>query len=1443
MEDNILILPIDPETFTVETYSQEDIDIIPSSEFDTVFSQSTDYIEYYVYDENQNLIFPPTTQELITYNVKDGNVNLDPIVDLQRQGFDEGNYYINYYFYRKHLGSSVQDKYYISEISADRTEIRLASSLIDNDTIISSSNDFITYRDTQDYFVDFYLNFGDNDLVIANNIKLDTTVDDNPTVLIKLYAPLPANIDLKTQCWVVENISEAQGYQVRFPIPVFEPQDFTFIAGPNYSLNIKNESGTDSETVTYDTLVNSNITSSTQQINSLLNEKGLKINVNYEDRSQYIKFSSALTRLENFYYKAGLIESYQNEIASLESNITGSTTGSIAYSSSKASYQGKIDNIITNFDQYEYFLYYNSGSQYSYPKSSTTKPYTLYSTGSATVLNWLGSADPSNVYYGGQALSASNYDQENQDWLYWAIPEYLRDDPENQKYELFVDMVGQHYDNIWVYTKDVVNKFDADNRLDYGISKDLVADAIRDFGVKLYSNNFNVNDLYNAFLGITPSGSAFPYTEDQTTVFPVSGQKELILNPISASSNIVPLDDANKRLYKRIYHNIPYLLKTKGTVAGLRALITSYGIPDTILRINEFGDQTLNTTQNWELEQREFNYALNVDGTNHISSSFDLSSEWGAVTPKTIQFRFKTAGLPTGSLKQFLWTGDSNQSIIAIEYNGPGLTSGSYSGSYLDPDRFYGTASFFPQGITAGAPSSSLYLPIFDGEWWSLQASVDYSTTNTASFYVANNIDNQIGFIKSGSVGVTGSFYRDVNIAHLPASQSFSGYEFFSGSYQEIRYWTPVLSVDSFKNYTLNPYSVVGNSINSTSDELAFRASLGSLLDTTSRTSIHPKISGFYTTASFTTGSSFYISSASFVDNKELIYPNQVAVGIKNRITDKITLENNIIPSGDTLSPLQSIEQKSYTTQNYTPNTNYLEVAFSPSNQVDNDIISQIGNFNIGDYIGDPRQVSESRYNYPDLDTLRDTYFKKYTKSYEVKDFVRLIKYLDNSLFKMIKDFTPARTSLSSGVVVKQHMLERNKLRATQVSWEDEQYTGSVKPFVQDYNTGSLYHVSGGAGGFFNLYNGLDFHPSGSDGTGADNRFGIEQSWIETRETISGSTYYIRDDQREFYNGEFSGSSERLKLQRGLGIGDEDPCNAYYTWNNIPEYLYRIVALSGSDGEYLVTELTGGIPPTFTASDAYYSASFAVDYLGIITPPTGVNVSIVGDVTYISASGGSSPYYELISPTGSATYRTASFSIQTPFRPLEYSNYNQVIEVTASALQPTASILTFGMITGSTERSASGFEVNIYGNITAPTIYTASLYGSIVYSESIGNSYYPAITSSLTRTAHITASVPYGWYNVGELISGSVTDTQEDLDLFYVYLGRGSSQSSACGNIDERFRIDNITLKDATALYNDTDDYLGRIIFESAGYYSDGNIVRYWDGTAFTTLNRCSEYS
>ena len=1088
MEEQILITQVDPKTFDFQNYTEQDNILISSSRLDTAFTASTDYIEYYAYDENLNLIYPtlPNVKavQVNTFSVINGDTVLYPDIDLENAGYSYGTFFSTYNFYRRLLGSSIDLNYYISEISSDRTELRLKSNTIPSDLIISSSNDFIQRREVADYFVDFLLNFGYDQQVISNNIKLDTETEIEPSVLIKLYEPLPPQFQLKSSLWVVEEISDPQAYQVVFPTINFIPDDFQFIKGPNYSLQIQQETGASGQLYDLSGLVNTNMTSSYNQLQSILDKKSISINVDYTDYANFIHFSSAQTRLENFYYKVSLIQSASAQLPPTEGS--GNTTeNSSVYNNNFIALTAEIDAIIRSFDGYEYFLYYNSGSQYSYPKSTSTMPYILYPTGSQEVLTWIGSADDENPYYGGQALIASNYDNENPDWLFNSIPEYLRTDSNNRKYELFVDMVAQQYDDTWLYTKDLTNRFNNDNRLDYGISKDLVADAIKDFGIKLYSNNFNTDDLYTAFLGITPSGSTFPFPY-MTGSYPAPSGFEYVNTEISASNDIVPLDNVNKSVYKRIYHNLPYLLKTKGTIAGLRALITSYGIPDTILRINEFGGRDRKEGRDWDYSQNQFNYAFHLDGTSYMESSFKINSAFQNVdtAPKALQFRFKTAGIPTSSLYQQIWVADTNASFITLEYTGSGMDSGSYSGSIPDNYNQYGTLKFYPDGLNGVTKTASISLPFFDGGWWSVIANVDYNNTETASLYSANRIGNQIGFSGSDNIeGYVWQYWGTADKSYFPSSSAFliqgKSHVPLSGALQEVRYWDVPLELPLFYDYAMNPYSTQGNTINSTPDDLVFRAPLGTYLDTTGNTSIHPKVTGSWEiTQSFIDNTSTYFFTGSFIENKEEIFLNQVPGGLKNAITDKIQIVDTIIPSGSTLSPFISVQQQAYPSGS-APNVNYLEVSFSPTDQVNDDIVAQIGNFTLGDYIGDPRQISESSYSYPQLDQLRDQYFTKYITSYDVNDFVRLIKFFDNSLFKMIADFTPARTSLSSGVVIKQNLLERNRQRPPQVSTavtmstyytgspsnpysdvvaltqQDQTLSGSVRTLARDYNLGT----------------------------------------------------------------------------------------------------------------------------------------------------------------------------------------------------------------------------------------------------------------------------------------------------------------------------------------------------------------------------------------------------
>lgn len=1104
------IIQINSQDFATQEYGTQDTNLIPSFDVSTSLTSGS-YIESFIYDINQDLL--QATYNFNQYSVINdgqaaGNNNLsqitiDPEQILINEGYDIGQYILYFNFLNKQIGSNIE-QLYINEISSDRTEIRLDSTSLSDLDIVEKTNAFIQTRDNSDYFLDFYLNFGDNQLIIANNIQLDTQDPNNSTILIKLYEALPSDFDLNSTLWVVTSIEESIGYQVNFEDTSLIFTDTTPIQGPNFNIDLKDRVNNSTLELSYTDLTTTALTSSFNQLSSLLEEKEIDINIDYSDFNNFIHFSSAQTRLENFFYKVSLIEEYNNAIFALNNTVSSSLT----VNNNKTSLENQINDIITNFDGYEYYLYYETGST-AWPKTTSQKPYTLALSTSTTVENWFGSTNEYSPLYGGIILSASLYDNTNKDNLLYTVPEYLRDDNANEPYELFVNMVAQHYDNIWIYYNNVTEKYNADNRLEYGISKDIVADAIRDFGIKIYQNNFSNNDLFTAFLGLTPNGALFPYP-NITGSLPTPSGFEYIDTLISASNDALPQDDVNKSLYKRIYHNLPYLLKSKGTLPGLRTLITSYGIPDTILRINEYGGKDKVNSNDWDYWQNEFNYSLvSLSEQEVVTIPFNsLNTRWNAYsnTPGSLMFRFKLATLdPTTTLVQpeNLLKTDTPLELNMV-YTGSGFTSGSYSGSIIDPYYQYATLTFSPQPGT----DASISLPFYNQDWWSVMinavpngGNIDYTLYASNKTYEGGNNGTSLGFFASASVSNNESTW-------VSSTQAFYGTS-MSGSLQEIRYYANPISESVFKDYVMNPSSIEGNSLNSGPNELAFRAPLGNELYTGS-VSIHPKVTGSWvTTSSFSSDSNFAIQST-FESNEEYFFYDQPVAGIKNAISDKIRLEANEMPSGSTLSAYRKISQQTNTNASYTPNTNLLEVAFSPQDEINDDINSSIGFFNIGDYIGDPSQRFTPDTSYPDLDKLRNEYFEKYTSNYDLNDYINLIKYFDNSLFKMIKDFVPARTSLASGIVIKQHLLERNKYPQPQVKWSDLDILGTVKPQWNDYNEGTVEHFEGGTGGQFEPFN----YASNTS-----------QSWYITTPSISGSVTSLHSSQDEFYNGEFEGST------------------------------------------------------------------------------------------------------------------------------------------------------------------------------------------------------------------------------------------------------------------------------------------------------------------------------
>lgn len=1230
------IFPISPSQIVDGGYELEDSNIIPNYELAGGFIPEKNKVELHIYDTNKNLINSnyeynkwrvinnSNTQDRVSKGQTVTNeIVLDPIQDIKDLGYIKDKSYLVYNFINYELNSSPKNQYFISEISPDRTEIRLSSNYLSNDIIKKSYNLLKRKLNNPKYFDEFYISFRGNIQLICLNLDLDTNSSKH-SILVKLYSPLPQSYSVKSECYIITKIGESKAFETDFFLDtsVFN-ENITYLRGPNTNLELKDFINNSTTFKNKEELLRTNSSSSQNNLNNVLNQRGIKItpNYSYETFNEFIHFSSAKSRINNFIDKLSNIQSYEDDIDTLQL-ITGSTSESFQVSSSLNRLNNNIEEIIKNFDGYEYYLYYNTSSL-SYPKSGSSFPMSLLPVDSPTALNWLGSDQENSQYYGGIILSASRYDENNQDWLFYTIPDFIKENPDNDNYLEFCNMVGQHFDTIWLYTKHITEKNNTTNELDKGIPLKLAEKAISSLGYKGHGNNYNNQDNYIGLTGeddrsyVPPTGS-----ELITEYIAINGGEVVNYWALNYSyANYVEqlfspgfpyaIDDVSKEIFKRLYHNMSYLIKKKGTISGLRQLINIWGIPNTILRINEFGGKNKNNVNDYDLYYNRYNYAYSPISTQHQASS-SLRIPWMPLTrnyindsefivPDTIQFRFKTTGYPSSSysgeyFSQSLLVKKSNNSSdtsfdfgIGLSYTGSAQTT--YSGSQNDTYKDWGIINFYLSGSAADGgiiSSSNIYLPLFNKEWWSVQISrnqhvsaSDDSQLTTYSIFVKNKPQdfstNEIKFQGSASITTdSSSFNRAWNSfgtssldgiylgGYISGSQvgtatlSPAG-KILSGSLQEFRYYSNPIDEFVFNDYVMDPESIEGlnsSSLLSSFDILNFRAPLGneleSLFTTTLSSSYSSSLSSYHPASQIdATGliTSSFINPMGLVtsSNYEVIYyenttlrtyskPNvetyfldQPSIGLRNRVNNKIQIDNNT-NYGDILSSQKSIFQNYPISKSYTEPNNYLEVAFSPQNEVNDDIIHTFGFNNISNLLGDPNNFYNSSSNYPLLKDIAIDYFKKYSKG-NIYDYLRLIKYFDNSLFKAIKNYVPARTNLSTGIVIKQHLLERNKYTPSKPNFNTE----IAKSPTPGFNTSLIYKnleleaslsldtISGSTGGSFNKFNYLDtpdFH-----------QLPITQSWENIVPSVVGNHIITEDKQKEFYDGELSGSRISLQTQ------------------------------------------------------------------------------------------------------------------------------------------------------------------------------------------------------------------------------------------------------------------------------------------------------------------------
>lgn len=609
-----LLLPTD--TPEVDFVSEQEKQLIDQFSVNSLFDQTKHKVVLNVYSLDGILLDTDSNYSNFKQDGqsagagKDGasNLAIDPEQDVILYGYDTGDVRFKYSFFNNLFSDSkTGGRLFITEISSDRTEIRATSNELTTIQLQEASFSLKNKLESESYFSEFLLNFDQDTSATGLNIQYEPTLEG--VVAIKLYEPLPDNLSVNSIFNIEERVSDSVTFEILTEI---EEDVITvpYLKGPNFNLEVNEKENTPTEYFNYNELFSFPVTSSYYELRSLFSEKSAQIAIDHSKYSNFIHFSSAEERLRNFKYKLDLIQSYESSISSIDS--TSNTTTPM--SGSKEYYKGLIDGIVTNFDHYDRYLYYESSST-AWPKTSSDKPYINVASSETSALNW----------FNDQLVIASNYDDTNFDILTNTIPTFLREDTNNEPYLMFIHMIAQHFDNLWIYFKAVSDKYDADNRLNFGISKDLVRSAVESFGVKLYSSNQNTGNLFQIL-----SGQALQ-----------SGSELITSQSIATSGSFVNLqpvsqDNYQKEIYKRIYHNLPHLIKTKGTQRGLRALINCFGIPEDILSIKQFGGAYPNTPK-YLGPQTYISESINkirLDNTGSLISGSTLSPYVSTVHPQ-----------------------------------------------------------------------------------------------------------------------------------------------------------------------------------------------------------------------------------------------------------------------------------------------------------------------------------------------------------------------------------------------------------------------------------------------------------------------------------------------------------------------------------------------------------------------------------------------------------------------------------------------------------------------------------------------------------------------------------------------------------------------------------------------------------------------------------------
>lgn len=871
-----------------------------------------------------------------------------------------GNFRFVINFFKNLIGSFERQHLRIDEISPDRTEIRLRAIDDQDPEFLQQITNYIqTVNQTSDQFYKSYLlNFSRNQCVLFVN-----SVVIGEYLYVKLYEPLPENIETNFKCWVVEEQKNPYIDRVSL-IPTFTKSTFNSLSGPNWQAISITDTSAETNFKTWSQLLGSSAQTSQQIVDAYFSGSlsGVKLNIDYSDFNNFVFYSSATERLTNFKYKLELLDLYTSQSLSV-----ATLSGSVATTNAQDLINLKT-SLISGFDDFERYLYFESSSNLttyniplefvnvnqitgSYitpiPKTNTTKPYSLVSINSNTFTSW----------YNGLYDSASLYDTNNINWLYYTIPEFIRSDASNENLIMFTNMLGQHYDILHTYVRhmSLFNKREENPKL--GMPNELLYSIAKQFGWTLTNGNQS-QELWEYVLGTNSAG------------IPLTGS-------VSVGDPAVSGQNTTYAVWRRIVNNLPLLLKSKGTKRSIQALLACYGIPQSIISINEYGGPRLDRAPIYE--KYNFDYALDLIGSVSGSVQVNYSQSINAV-----ELRFRLDNVVTNP---------SLPSTMELYRFGTNSVTVDFSSGTMGTIQING--------------NSSANFELFNGDW--------------ISTVLRKNGSNLDLIAKKSKYGKIVAAVSASDFSSFPASGSliFGGSLYGSrlvGQLQELRLWSSSLQDSAFDNHVKAPGAYNANL--DAYSELIFRLPLNQKINhalTSSLSGIQPKASTI--SASFAGWS----INTPYDSYEETQYYDAPSLGAGTFDDNKIRIEQNELVGS--LDVKTRAERSQF--DKAPLDSKKLGVYFSPQSMIDEDVIAQLGFVNLDQYIGDPGETDSK--SYPKLIQAAQTYWKKYANRNDINAYINMFTLFDLSFFRQLDQLLPARAHKLTGILIQPNVLERSK--------------------------------------------------------------------------------------------------------------------------------------------------------------------------------------------------------------------------------------------------------------------------------------------------------------------------------------------------------------------------------------------------------------------------------